>query len=315
MSVDLARAALAAWGGCRGAPRLVAERENAVYEVRLADGRRAALRLHRAGYRSAEAIAAELGWTAQLAAAGLPCPAPVPCATGRMLAGAPDGRLASVVGWVPARPLEAARLAGPDGAEVMRRLGDTLARVHAATDRLCLPVEALPRWDAEALLGAAPAWGRFWQNPALAPDESDLLQEVRDAARARLAALEAPDIGLIHADLLPDNVLDDGARLWLIDFDDCGVGHRGYDLGTALIAHAGSPAYGDLAAALVTGYAARRGVSAARLAAALPLFVLLRGLASCGWIAGRAGPGDPRARAYAERAVRLAERFLARAGA
>jgi Ser/Thr protein kinase RdoA (MazF antagonist) len=123
------------------------------------------------------------------------------------------------------------------------------------------------------------------------------------------------DIGLIHADVLADNVLDDGAALTLIDFDDCGIGYRGYDLGTALVSHAGSPDHAALAAALVEGYAARRGAPRDRLAAELPLFVALRAMASCGWAASRTPEGDPRRRAYAERALRLAEAWAAGEGA
>jgi Ser/Thr protein kinase RdoA (MazF antagonist) len=307
--LSLAADTLAAWGGAAGPPRLVSDRENTVFEARLADGTRAALRLHRAGYRDAGAIEAELAWTGRLAAAGFPCPAPLPCRNGHLLARAPDGRHASLVTWIDGAPLSDSP--EDDLPALYRRLGALVAELHAAGDRFAPVPAAFPRWDAEALLGEAPLWGRFWQNPALSRDEADLLHAARRAARDRLEAAEAPDIGLIHADLLADNVLDDGARLWIIDFDDCGLGHRAYDLATALVSHCGRPGYPELFAALVTGYASRRG-SAARLTAELPLFVMLRAMASCGWIAGRAAPDDPRQRAYAERALRLAERWMAR---
>jgi Ser/Thr protein kinase RdoA (MazF antagonist) len=303
-------AVLEDWGGAAAPPRLVTDRENAVYDVRLADGRRAALRLHRSGYRSPAAIEAELAWTSRLAAGGFPCPAPIPTASGGLLARAPDGRLASLVSWVEGRPL-----ADPGEAE-MRRLGALVARLHEATDAICAAGEgpdmtACPGWTGETLLGERPVWGAFWENTALTPEERRMLRGVRNEARARLDALAEPDIGPIHADLLPDNVLDDGTRLWIIDFDDSGTGYRGYDLGTALVAHAEGAAYPDLAAAFVAGYTTRRG-SAARLTADLPLFTMLRALASCGWVLSRTEEGDPRRRAYADRAVRLAERWMAR---
>lgn len=309
--LSLATDTLAAWGGAAAPPRLISDRENTVFEARLADGTRAALRLHRAGYRGAAAIEAELAWTGRLAASGFPCPAPLPCRNGHLVARAPDGRHASLVTWIDGAPLSVA--AEGDLPALYRRLGALLAELHAAADRFAPVPAAFPRWDAEALLGADPLWGRFWENPTLSGDEVDLLRTARRTLRARLEAAEAPDIGLIHADLLADNVLDDGARLWVIDFDDCGVGYRGYDLATALVSHCERADYPDLFAALVTGYASRRG-SAARLTAELPLFVTLRALASCGWIAGRASPDDPRQRAYAERALRLSERWLARHG-
>jgi len=309
MSGGLAEAALAPWGGAGAPPRLVVDRENAVYEVQLRSGQRAALRLHRPGYRSPAAIEAEMAWTSGLARAGFPCPRPIPAETGALLARAPDGRAASVVAWIDAPPLAE----GGPRPEAFRRLGVLVARLHAETDALAPRCDALPSWTGESLLGEKPAWGRFWTHPDLTPDEVQLLQIVRSEARARLDALPEPDFGPIHGDLLLDNVLEAPERLWLIDFDDSGMGYRGYDLGTALVAHAERPDYPDLAAALVAGYASHRG-NAARVAAELPLFVMLRALASCGWVLSRTQPGDPRRRAYADRAVRLAERWLARRG-
>ena len=51
-------------------------RENAVYALRLPDGSRAALRLHRLGYQTEAAIRSELWWCREMAARGLPVPAP-----------------------------------------------------------------------------------------------------------------------------------------------------------------------------------------------------------------------------------------------
>ena len=71
------------WGGHVLRPLRL--RENEVYELSLS-GRRAALRLHRRGYQSADAIRSELWWCAELARAGLPVPAAVPLPEGGLLA-------------------------------------------------------------------------------------------------------------------------------------------------------------------------------------------------------------------------------------
>ena len=135
--------------------------------------------------------------------------------------------------------------------------------------------------------------------------ESALLQQARAQARADLEAdqAEAADFGLIHADVLRENLLRDDAGLWLIDFDDCGFGFRLYDLGTALSQNLEEPELPRLAAALLDGYARTRPLPA-DAARRLTLFTLLRTLASCGWITTRARPGDPRLRHYADRALR-----------
>ena len=107
---------------------------------------------------------------------------------------------------------------------------------------------------------------------------------------------------LFYADVLRENVLQNDDGLWLIDFDDGGWGYRPYDLGTALVQHWDSPAYQDLTVALAEGY------GRPDLTGDLSFFVMLRGLASAGWIMSRAAPTDPRQRAYAERAMALVRR-------
>lgn len=302
-------AALAAWGG-RNA-RLIKDRENAVFAATLAGSARAALRLHRPGYQSAEAIRSELIWTEGLADAGLPVPRPIRTRSGDLLHILPTGRAASMVTWLPGRPLGSfgTPLEGPPAAQAdtFHHIGKLLARLHTATDALALPTGfTRPAWDAEGLLGEAPLWGRFWENPALARQESALLLEARTEARRRLDALTSADTGLIHADLMRENILTDGPTLRLIDFDDSGFGFRLYDLGTLMLQNLEEPAYPDLLAAAIEGYASLRPIDAGNV----PLFVVLRCLASCGWAVPRLPPGSPARRAYAERAVTWARLLL-----
>jgi Ser/Thr protein kinase RdoA (MazF antagonist) len=312
MSTAEAAEALAAWWGPGAQPRLIKDRENVVYEVMLANGTRAALRLHRPGYQSAEAIRSELVWTRGLADVGLPVPRPVASAQGDLIHTLSTGRIASLVEWVAGEPLGEAwtRLPGTAAmqAETFRRIGALLARLHAATDALSLPRDfTRPAWDEDGLLGETPLWGRFWENPALTEPERAILQAARTKARARLAILRpTADYGLIHADLMRENLLIDGATIRLIDFDDSGLGFRLYDLGTLMIQNLDEPAYPDLLAAAAEGYTSLRPLDADLI----PMFVMLRCLASCGWAVPRLPAGSPRLRDYATRAVRQAEGFL-----
>ena len=73
MTLDaLATEAVSHWNG--EVIRMLSNRENAVFEVRVPIGR-AALRLHRIGYQSDAAIRSELWWCAALAASGAAVPA------------------------------------------------------------------------------------------------------------------------------------------------------------------------------------------------------------------------------------------------
>lgn len=312
----LARVALAGWGGAATPPRLVQIRENAVFEVVLAQGVRVALRLHRPGYQGRRAILVELDFMRALAAAGLPVPEPWPMADGGLI-GEAGGRLASCVTWIEGRAIGAAGvpLAGgvAEQEALFAAIGGLLARLHDAADGWAGAAGLARRhWDAAGLLGETPHWGRFWENPALSRPGRDLVREAARLARDRLGLIrrEAPDYGLIHADVYRENVLCGGSGLALIDFDDCGHGYRLYDLATALVQSLDEPHLARIVPALLAGYRAVRPLPA-EAARDLPLFVMLRTFASAGWIMTRAGADDPRQRAYADRASRMARAVLA----
>ena len=307
------RAALAAWGA--EAPQFISESENAVYKV-TCGGRPAALRLHRPGYQGRAEIWSELWWLDALAARGLSVPAPLPGPDGALVVELPGGRLASMVSWVSGVPMpEAGRpLTGSRAAQsaLFFRIGQTLARLHNITDRLTLP-ETFVRhaWDVEGLMGEAPFWGRFWQNPTLSPDERGLILRAREVARARLDRFRAAggDFGLIHADAIRGNIFFSEDSVTLIDFDDAGFGFRLYDLAVLMTQNEGLPNTAALQAAAIAGYRSARPLPA-EAEALLPVLVMARRFASMGWIVPRSAPDSPLRRIYAERALAAAERLL-----
>lgn len=307
-ALALAAEAVAAWGG---SPllRMILNRENAVFAVRLASGP-AALRIHRRGYQTDSAIRSELWWMEALADRGLPVPRPVRCGNELYIKLA-DGRLASAVSWVEGDPVGTAWHPLPgtaaEQAGVYRAVGRLLARVHTETDQLQLPKGfSRPRWDIEGLLGEQPFWGRFWEHPSLSQEEAAAMQDARRLVRDRLTAYAASggDQGLIHADLMRENLIVNAGEVSLIDFDDCGFGFRLYDLGTALAQNAEEPHLEKIATALADGYAELRELSDAERGL-IPIFTLMRTLASTGWAIPRLPAGDAKHRLYIDRALRL----------
>lgn len=283
--------------------RLIRDRENHVFEMALPQGR-AALRLHRAGYQSPDAIRSELWWAAELARAGLPVPAALPAMDGNLLVALPDGRHASAIAWIEGEALgEAAKPFTrplPQVLDLYHALGALLVRVHRATDALTLPSGfTRPRWDLDGLVGDDPLWGRFWEHPAASPDQRATLIRARDALRERLSG----DIGLIHADVLRENVLVNDRSVSLIDFDDSGFGFRLHDLGTALVQTVQHPEHPQLRDALMAGY----GTTDTELVEA---FILARALASVGWTMPRLAPDDPIHKSHLARAEICTARVL-----
>lgn len=309
--------ALSHWGVADQRPELLKYRENAVFRVCLADGRSAALRLHRAGYHGEAALRSELQWMAALGDSGLAVPRPIATADGCLLVALPEDEAfaaqhADIIGWMDGQTL------GESGkplshtpeklGAIFSALGATMAEMHNLADRWTSPEGFWrPAWDAEGLLGERPLWGRFWDCDGLSSAQTRALSALRHDLRRRLATMPTPaqDFGLIHADLVRENVLVAENGVTVIDFDDAGYGFRLFDIATALLKNRREPAYETIEAVLISGYRSRRALPDEAFSC-LPLFLVLRSLTYIGWFASR--PELPAAR---DRVLRYADETLA----
>lgn len=317
--LERAGEALRHWPVPAQQPQFLKYRENAVFRIVLADGRPAALRLHRAGYHDEAALQSELAWMTALKRGGLAVPASIPAADGRSLVPlAGNARFAAqhadVVSWVEGMPLgqTGTPLAQSPGkqTELFFRIGQAMATMHDLADAWQQPPGFhRPAWDAEGLVGGRPLWGRFWECPGLSPQESEAIAALRVRLRQALDS-HAPrlDYGLIHADLVRENVFITNGGVAFIDFDDCGHGYRLFDIATALLKNRREPAYPAIERALIAGYRSRRDLSDETLAA-LPLFLTLRSLTYIGWLAQRPGTPDAAGRLsrYLKESLQLAD--------
>lgn len=308
----LANEAVSHWQGT--VVRLISHRENAVFEVSLPMGR-AALRLHRQGYQNSDAIRSELWWCAEMAKTGIAVPKPIAARDGSLLVRLSNGTMASVILWIAGAPLGFGgvpfTLALPEIIQRHLDLGRLIASIHTATDRLALPPDFdRPRWDIGGLVGETPRWGRFWEHPAATPDQTKTLIRARAFLRENLSdhAASGGDFGLIHADVLRENVIVNDRSLFLIDFDDAGFGFRLYDLGTAMLHNLYEPDYAPIRDALIAGYGETRFVTVPLV----EMFTLMRSCASVGWTAPRLAPGDPIHRSHIARAVMWADHLMTR---
>jgi len=320
----LARAALDRWNLTVTDLSPIKVRENAVFRIDLAGGGRAVLRVHRQGYHSDSALESEFAWLRALEAAGIQVPRVIRSREARdfevVEAGAAEGaRQVDVFEWIDGCQLGSIEsgIAGEEAAIAgqYERIGALAARMHNHTAAWRQPpVFQRHSWDAAGLVGEQPLWGRFWELAALTRAQRNRLLQARTAIADDLAAYgPQPDrYGLIHADLVPENLLVDGDRICVIDFDDAGFGWHLFELATSLYFISGDGVFPAARAALIRGYRTQRALSDEALEW-LPLFLAARGTTYLGWVHTR--PGTETAREMTpyliERACAVAEAYLA----
>lgn len=307
--------ALPRWGlspGC--APELLAISENATFKVEVPGANAMVFRVHRPGYHTRAEITSELAWLDALRAEGLVAtPHPIRQLDGSLIADIDDRgvpRHVVAFDFIPGQePVADAALA-----PWFRELGRIHAVLHDQARRWRRPTDfARKRWNFAATLGEAPLWGDWRTALGLEAPGRALLQRTVDVVGRACADLgEGPEaFGLIHADLRLANLLVDGDRLTLIDFDDCGFSWFLYDFAAAVSFIEHEPFIPELKAAWIEGYGQRARLSAEQVRQ-LDLFVMLRRILLTAWIASHSETPTAQSlgAAYTDGTLALAERFL-----
>jgi Ser/Thr protein kinase RdoA (MazF antagonist) len=272
---------------------LVSLAENVTFKVTDRAGDAYVLRLHRPGYHTLGELVSERAWIRALAEAGIDVPTPVPARDGRdyvpvTIEATGEQRFAGMLRWTEGRLLShvLAETADPGVVEdYFRQLGALTAAMHNQASAWRPPAgftrHAL---DRDGLMGDAPHWGPFWEHRSLSPAERRLLLEARAYMREKLDRLSRdPSVySLIHADMHPGNILVDGDRLTVIDFDDAGFGWHSYDIAVVLTYYQSKPNAREIECAFLEGYRATRPPTDETLSL-IPMFRLIRWMASIGW--------------------------------
>ena len=261
--------------------------ENATFRIDdPSTGQRWALRVHREGYHSRNAIASELAWLTALRNDGA-------VITPRPMKGC-DGELVQIVfNPVLTQPRHVVLFNWETGVEptendpaVFQTLGETTARMHAHA-RAWRPPSWFERhtWDFETSLGSKPHWGSWRNGVAVTPEKERLFARTVESIRGRLERFgkEPRRFGLIHGDMRLANLLLDGSAIKVIDFDDCGFSWLLYDCATAVSFFEHKPEVPELLNAWVRGYR-RQLALAPEDELEIPTFVMLRRLVLVAWI-------------------------------
>ena len=309
-------AALGLWDELAGSSaRLINFSENQTFQIDTAGQGSFTLRVHRTGYQSRPSIESELAWiTALRQDTDLPIPEPLAGRDGRLLQGfvTPDGgeRLAVLCRHIPGHePTPDSNLG-----DLFVTLGEYAARLHQHAIAWQRPPGFERQvWQAATILDADGLWGDWRLAPGVDDANRPILDRLDAALWLRLGEYgTGPErFGLIHADMRLGNLLVDGRRVSLIDFDDCGFCWFAYDFAAAISFHETNPAVPALKAAWLDGYQAIRPLAAADLAA-IDSMVMLRRMALLAWIGSHAETrlAQTHMPGFANGTAQLAERYL-----
>jgi Ser/Thr protein kinase RdoA (MazF antagonist) len=313
------RSALPEWGFGKDAEvKLLTVSENATYLAKDREGGKTIFRVHRPDYHSEDEIRSELAWVAALREDGIvETPRTVPTKDGAPLSSFSDGeatRYVAAFSFMSGKEPDAE----DDLVKWYGELGEINARLHGHAKTWTKP-EGFTRktWDFDAIIGDRALWGDWADAPGLTEKGRAILERTAALLREQTDAFGQGEdrFGLIHCDMRPANLLVDGDRLGVIDFDDCGFSWYAYDFAAAVSFLEHEPYLPELMAAWVEGYR-RQAPLPEEIAAALPMFVMLRRMQLTAWIAshGETETAQAMGERYTQGTVALGEAYLAEHG-
>jgi Ser/Thr protein kinase RdoA (MazF antagonist) len=255
---DLARIASVQYGmPPEGDIHLYPLTENWTYRIEASSTAPVVLRIYRPGGRSPAEIASELAWMEAIRRDSESLvPGVIPTTNGsQVLELTRDPSLGPcycvMFSWAPGREPAEDELAA-----WFPRLGAITAQLHQHARSWARPSWfRRPRWDLSTTLGDRPHWGP-WPSSVSDAEELRQLERLAELVTARLSRFgDGPGrFGLVHADLRLANLLVDGDRITVIDFEDCGLSWYLYDLACALTFNEARADVRELIALWVDGY-------------------------------------------------------------
>ena len=231
--------------------------ENWTYRVETDSATPVVLRIYRPGGRSPAEIMSELAWMGAIQAdSETLVPGVIPTLRG--------SQVLELTRNAPLDPCYCVMFSCAPGHEPAEdelaawfpRLGAITARLHQHARSWTRPSWfRRPRWDLNTTLGDKPHWGP-WQSSVTDAEELRQLERLAELVTSRLSRFGdgAQRFGLVHADLRLANLLVEGDRITVIDFEDCGLSWYLYDLACALTFNEGRADVRELIRLWVDGY-------------------------------------------------------------
>jgi Ser/Thr protein kinase RdoA (MazF antagonist) len=300
----LATRAIAHYGLDNATFTLANYTNNAVFKVEAEQGT-FALRIHRAGLKPLAWLKSELMWLETLATEGVRVPAPAGEIYTGILEDEPLPVYCTLTNWLTGDHIAYANMTD----DHLRTIGRFIAQLHNTASSFTPPASFLrPTLDYEGLFGENSPYNPKEGAKIFTDEQKQVMAQVQARVAQTFDQLGQTEqtFGLIHADLIGNNLVWEGNAVGAIDFNDCGYGYFLYDLAPLLWMNRNEPNYARLRLMLWDGYNEIR-PQPEKWMNTLTTFVAARHVASCRWIAGNLSNPSVRARAEIIIAERVEE--------
>ena len=168
-----------------------------------------------------------------------------------------------------------------------------------------------PNWDTDEFFGNNAVWGHWFNYKGLTENDIKLFTDCQNKIITSLDKYgRTPEnYGMIHADMHFFNIISDGEKAQIIDFDDCGYGFYLYDLGCTLVTY--SEDLDTLTDSWLKGYEHIRPLGKDDKDM-IPAFILLRRIVRLAWLSTHSDSDTAKTVGpeYLEITRKLAEKYI-----
>ena len=301
---DLAKRAIVFYGLDGATITLTSYTNNAVFMVESAMGI-FTLRLHRAGMKSLTGLRSEWVWMKTLAENGVYLPTPVGDIYTGTLEDEPLPIYCTLTTWLKGEHITFLDMTD----DHIKTIGKFIGQLHSVASAFVPPADfERPTYDYDGLFGENSPYNPKDGAKIFTDDQKAVMAEVQARVADAFSRMgkSSDTFGLIHADLIPTNLIWNGAQVGAIDFEYCGYGYYLYDLAPFLWMTRNEPNSAHVRLMVWEGYTQARPQHEAYMNE-LDTMVMARHVASCRWIAGNLSNPSVRDRAPQVIAERVAE--------
>ncbi|WP_395345021.1 phosphotransferase enzyme family protein [Ningiella sp. W23] len=235
---------------------LIKFRENAVFELRC-QTKTFALRVHRPEYRSLQELKSEVELTSYLRdGGGINTPKFLTNSDGtHFYTSSIKGHYelhCDILEWIDG--------SSPNEQSIVKsfaQVGSLSARIHKTLATWTPSKNFLrPHLDETTLFGRYSVWGNYQQLTSIANSKMAKFEYAAKKVERSLskACRDHEQWGLIHGDLMPENILINNNEISVIDFDDAGYSWYANELAIAIAFHLEQPYFNSLKFEWIKGY-------------------------------------------------------------